>query len=668
MICKIPDKRADGESSFRSLVTYMATSKRVDGTIDDDRVFYSGLRNMPELDMLREFGVREIELRDIYETMWFSSLNNKNVTDPVVHAILSFREGEIPTEDQCREAVTIWLKEQGLSECQTYWTVHANTDNYHIHICCNRVDPISHVPVHLAFYKKANERASRKIELAQGWELETTGHLAEVKREKNGKIRVKDKSKKARSEDRALSGKARDYENRTGLKSVERIAKEIAVPILLSAQSWPELHSQLAEIGIELRQKGSGGILVIGDTEVKLSSASSKCSWAKMAKRLGAFFEREPNIKPKDFIPQPLDVPGQESNLATYHKQKSDYYAAKESAKKALDAWIAQKRSNFDKSKKQRRKALYASRSWKGHGKELNAQRSKLAHKFASEKEQLDAEITARREEYEKLFDKTKEKKWSTYEQWLREQGLNDDAEIWRYRNATALILGATVVYAQIDVERYRPEVSGGLVKYLDEHGKTAFVDRGQHILVKQSDNEAAIRASLQVAVAKWGVIRLFGSKEFVERSLRIAAELGIRLSDPEQQRRAEEIRKELRNANTYPKLGTARVDQRVAERDRETDIRELTAERTDRESDLETLLARDSTVRSAAKLAELERANREAEQERLRAEKSRRAREERRADEDRRREEAERRRRAEAADRSAKQESHSKGHGSNEV
>ena len=358
MICKLPDKRVDGGTSFRSLVMYMATGKRVDGTIDDDRVYYSGLRNMPELDLLEEYNVREVTLRDVYETMWFNSLNNKAVEDPVVHAILSFREGEIPTEDQCREAVTIWLKEQGLSECQTYWTVHANTDNYHIHLCVNRVDPLSHDPVHMAFWKKANERAARKIELAQGWELETSGHLAEVTKEKNGRLRVKDKSKKSRTSDRALSGKARDFENRTGLKCGERVAKEIAAPVLLSAQSWSELHTRLAVQGIELQPKGSGGILVIGGQQVKLSTASSKCSWKKLVKRLGAYIERDCKVNLREFITQPLNVPSQQKTLEEYNKHKKAFFTAKKEAKKKLDAWIYEQRATFDKSKKQRRKKM----------------------------------------------------------------------------------------------------------------------------------------------------------------------------------------------------------------------------------------------------------------------------------------------------------------------
>ena len=641
MICKLPDKRVDGGTSFRSLVMYMATGKRVDGTIDDDRVYYSGLRNMPELDLLEEYNVREVTLRDVYETMWFNSLNNKAVEDPVVHAILSFREGEIPTEDQCREAVTIWLKEQGLSECQTYWTVHANTDNYHIHLCVNRVDPLSHEPVHMEFWKKANERAARKIELQQGWELETSGHLAEVTRQKNGKVRVKDKSKKARSEDRAISGKARDYENCTGLKSGERIAKEIVAPILLSAKSWYEIHERLAEIGIELRQKGSGGILLIGDAEVKLSSASNKCSWSKMIKRLGDYQERDPKLKLREYEPQPLDIKGHKKTLEEYNKHKKAFFAAKKEAKKKLDAWIYEQRATFDKSKKQRRKKMYASQDWHGHGKELNEQRSLLARQFAIEHARLAAEIAERRKKYKELF----ARKWPSYEQWLRDQGLQEEAEIWRYRNAQAMILGASVVYAQIAVERYKPQVSGGLVQYKDQQGQTAFVDHGSRILVKQSDNEDAIRASIQVAAAKWGAIRLFGSNEFVARSIRIAAELGIRLRDPEQQRRADELRKELNIANTNATMVTASVDQSADAGDRATESREPTASDADRNAELAKLIALEQAVRSAAELAELERAAeesgrgaREAQQERFGAEKSRKDRDDRRADEARRR------------------------------
>ena len=102
------------------------------------------------------------------------ALQNKRCADPVMHLLLSWRENESPTREQVRDSVRITLDEMNLSECQAVYALHQNTDNMHLHICVNRVNPNTLRAINPAhgWTRRGMERAARKIEHAQGWQIE----------------------------------------------------------------------------------------------------------------------------------------------------------------------------------------------------------------------------------------------------------------------------------------------------------------------------------------------------------------------------------------------------------------------------------------------------------------------------------------------------------------
>ncbi|MCD8233386.1 MAG: relaxase/mobilization nuclease domain-containing protein [Cloacibacillus porcorum] len=167
MIAVVGEKRSDGKSSFRNLVKYILAPD------DDQKTLYTNSRG---------FEIPIGNVNELVNEMESTADLNKRIGDPVFHGILSFREGEVPTKEQIDEAVDIYLKELNLEGCQCFYGVHQNTGNYHIHLCVNRVDPVSHKAILPAngLWKKADERASRRIELAQGWEIEDSGIHYEV--------------------------------------------------------------------------------------------------------------------------------------------------------------------------------------------------------------------------------------------------------------------------------------------------------------------------------------------------------------------------------------------------------------------------------------------------------------------------------------------------------
>jgi hypothetical protein len=93
--------------------------------------------------------------------------DNKRCKDPVFHMILSWREMEVPANEQAGETVRIALSELDLQDCQAVWMVHSDTQNRHVHIIVNRIDPETGraiIPAN-GWTKKALERAARKISI-----------------------------------------------------------------------------------------------------------------------------------------------------------------------------------------------------------------------------------------------------------------------------------------------------------------------------------------------------------------------------------------------------------------------------------------------------------------------------------------------------------------------
>ena len=249
MIAKIPAKRRDSRSSFKALTDYcLGISGHAKGS-----VLHVGFQN------INSPKTAAVEMSAL-------ATENRRCKDPAFHFILSWREMENPTTEQVDEAVKIALTELDLRGCQALWALQSDTENMHVHVAVNRIDPETYRAIHPAngWTKKALERAARKIEFKQGWEIERSGRY-EI--DENGNVTERTEIQRG---DIELSTKARDIEAHTGRESIERIAKIEIAPILKSALSWDELHEKLAERGFVLERKGSGAVLRSGNSFVSV--------------------------------------------------------------------------------------------------------------------------------------------------------------------------------------------------------------------------------------------------------------------------------------------------------------------------------------------------------------------------------------------------------------
>lgn len=97
--------------------------------------------------------------------------------DPIEHIVVSWPTGEHPSAEQVEEVLDILLAVTGMSRHQAYAVLHGDTDNDHLHIALNRVDPVTGERVQIGRNIERSietvHQAIAIIEHRQGWAAET---------------------------------------------------------------------------------------------------------------------------------------------------------------------------------------------------------------------------------------------------------------------------------------------------------------------------------------------------------------------------------------------------------------------------------------------------------------------------------------------------------------
>jgi spore coat protein CotH len=113
------------------------------------------------------------------------------------------------------------------------------------------------------------ERAAKKIEAAQGWQVENNiwSEIDEHGEAINKPVKSNEK----------IHQKIKDKEVRTGEQSAVRKAQ--ADLKNMDVRTWEELHNFMREHGMEYQKKGSGAVINVGDAIIKASSG--KRCWTR---------------------------------------------------------------------------------------------------------------------------------------------------------------------------------------------------------------------------------------------------------------------------------------------------------------------------------------------------------------------------------------------------
>jgi hypothetical protein len=551
MIAKIPDKRKDGKSSFYDLVAYCT---------NPEKAVHVGSQNLSSQDV--EMAALE---------MAALASDNTRCKDPVFHMILAWREMEIPTPKQVDEAVRIALKEIDLQDCQAIWALHADTENLNVHVAANRIDPETGKAIQPAnnWTYTALEMAARKIELAQGWEVEQSGRYLVTA---DGEIKVKE----VRDEDAVkLSQTARDIEAHTATKSAERIGQETAAPVIRDARSWEELHTRLAEQGIAFERKGSGAILRIGETVIKASQAGRDISLSKLEERLGAYQEREvPSVlcNPQPEAVERVEaIPKVKKSWEDYQKARTDYRKSKEKAFSDLKERHEKERKSLSETQREERGQLLGV-SWKGRGAELNQKRSVLAAVQKAE----NLNLRDRQKEEREMLKKRFSQRFPNFKTWLAAENDPELSVSFRYPDETPILLegkrqGESFPPAPVDLRAYTAVNVGKGVAYVCSIGRKKskeadFIDYGRKILLQRKTDETAVLAALQLAAQKWGAVQINGTEEYKQLCVRMAIEHNLKIANPDLAREVEAGRRRIAEEKEGEKMRQEELKKAIEE------------------------------------------------------------------------------------------------------
>jgi hypothetical protein len=340
---------------------------------------------------------------------------------PVSHFIYSWRENEQPTAAQVDELVDIFLEHMGLTGHQVIYGLHFNTDNYHLHLAVNRMNPdtMKVVDPNNGFDIEAAHQVLALAEHRQGWTPEKNARYAV---NESGKVVFRPKPEKTPMPKQ----EAIDFECATGEKSAQRIAQERGHAAIAAAQSWEALHRDLEKIGLRFEKKGSGSIIFVGDIAVKASSVDRAFSLKNLEKRLGAFVSGDYPDEPAVSVPP---EPVSEISLDAWQQYQNEREIAhslpmpEKDGKPLADMKVRHKEERRVKIGNVRRK----------YGDPVLTKFFRYALKLQHIKEmrRLCREMSIER----RAMRKAVKTRLPRFEEWLRAKGMNKQADQWRYRH-----------------------------------------------------------------------------------------------------------------------------------------------------------------------------------------------------------------------------------------
>lgn len=293
MLAKVPPKRVDGKTSFKSLAKYACERDHID----------------PETGAVerRECSTETncLDKDTAWREMKAVSDMNGRVKDPVYHFTVSWPAHEKPTDAQVFEAGREGMKSLGMEGHQYLAAVHRDTDNVHGHFMVNRVNPETYKAVYPDRDYFKLDKTMREMELRQRWSHDKGPYAVH---ERNGQKVVdwaKDEPSHRQPDREKLPGKARQMEVMTGNESLTTYAqgqpKKDALEALNKGGGWHELHEALGRHGLEIRQKGQGFAIHSKtdpeQTPIKASTMAQELGGGKLTKRIGPYQEPRPEIQ-----------------------------------------------------------------------------------------------------------------------------------------------------------------------------------------------------------------------------------------------------------------------------------------------------------------------------------------------------------------------------------
>lgn len=223
----------------------------------------------------------------VKECLALAAQNTRSTKDKAYHLVVSFPEGERPTDEQMADIEGRLVASIGLADHKRISAVHQNTDNWHLHVAIVTVHPQTLRNVTPYYDHLRLQEACVELEVKHG--LTRTRHSL--------------------LPERALNGRASAVEAHAGRVSFARwVAENAAEPLAAAAaraKTWDDLHRAAAAFGVAIKPRGAG-LVVSHQTNkrahVKASAIDRSLSFKVLTDRLG------PYEAPRADLPAPPDA------------------------------------------------------------------------------------------------------------------------------------------------------------------------------------------------------------------------------------------------------------------------------------------------------------------------------------------------------------------------
>ena len=294
----------------------------------------------------------------------------------------------------------------------------------------------------------------------------------------------------------------------------------------------------------------------MGDTTVKASDISRNLTLGKLEKQLGPYREIHHLAQyiyddtSKNRKPLPLDDANRNNeNWNAYSRARAESFQIKKDKRLRLVMTQQEEREAMRNRQREERQALSGSFGGGVSKQTVNRQRSILATRHAYERAVLKEKHQKERKEFQ-----SQSGAFISYEQWLRDLNLTEEAEKWRHRKNKRIVLlenpdGETMSkpVEYTGLSRFSLTVTSRGVNFTsqDNPKSVAFLDGGCVIKVYDQSDDSLL-AALLIAQQKWGGVQLNGTDEYKRRCLELAVKNGIRVANPELQDAHQEIREEV--------------------------------------------------------------------------------------------------------------------------
>lgn len=516
---------------------------------------------------------------------------NPRVKDPVYHFLVSLQRGERLPEAAMFDIARHTMAALGFEGHQYVAAIHDDTDNLHVHVAVNRINPEPIIKgekdeekekekeerkPQREFYKAVypnrdhywGAKAMREIELRYGLAHDKGAYAVF---ERDGKTVIDWASKDPNTKEKAPT-KARDMEvhGRESLFSYARGEPRRAVVEALKspALTWQELHQVMGRFGLELREKGQG--FAVHDrhnpeqTPIKASDMHERLSKSRLEKQLGSYQAAPEVEQPPEQVYNPdrrpkRDPQSRAARAELRAQQRRELRELYDQGVKPMAADLARQVQQLRADYAQRGKALSAEAQVQRKAIQSGDKPPIIKKAMLSA---LAAETVKQRSELREAMkrDRLALGKVQPFKEWVADKAeaghpaaisqlrgylYADKRKLRQLQQLDAQRHGQAGIAApgQVDHEpeafefktvqamTYQVDRQTGDVAYRVA-GRAAFTDHGRRITFQATNDEAVILAGLKLAQQKYGQqLDVTGSAEFRRQVAAVAAKHGLRVT-----------------------------------------------------------------------------------------------------------------------------------------